>query len=75
MFPHLTSELAMQRRGALLATADRRRVFGRTARRATDAGDVMAADAVSVAPLMRLPIPSDRPACAASTSSATQNAA
>jgi len=75
MFPHLTSELAMQRRGALLATADRRRVFGRTARRAAAAGDVMAADAVSVAPLRRLPVLSDGLACGAATSPATQNAA
>jgi len=75
MFPHLTSELAMQRRGALLATADRRRIFGRTARRATGAGTLMAADAEPVAPLMRLPLRADEPASAPATSSATQNAA
>jgi hypothetical protein len=53
MYPQFTSEVARQRRQAYIAVADRRRLFGRTARVA-DVGD--AVDASSLAHLVELPV-------------------
>ena len=54
MYPQFTTEVAAQRRQALTAVADRRRLFGRRTRAA--AADAVAVDTVSLAHLVRLPV-------------------
>ena len=58
MYPQHTSELAVQRRQAYQATADRQRRFGRRARAAADLGGLAAADTTHLARPTLLPAPS-----------------
>jgi hypothetical protein len=55
MYPQFTSEVAAQRRQALTAFADRRRLFGRR-NRAAETVDAIAVDTVSLAHLVHLPV-------------------
>jgi hypothetical protein len=55
MYPQFTTEVAAQRRQALTAFADRRRLFGRRTRTAATA-DAVAVDTVSLAHLVHLPV-------------------
>ncbi len=57
MYPQFTSELAAQRRRALTAVADRRRMFGRKAQRPAEAA--YAAGPGSLARLVELPVRPD----------------
>ena len=54
MYPQFTTEVAAQRRQALTAFADRRRLFGRRNRAA--AADALAVDTISLAHLVHLPV-------------------
>jgi hypothetical protein len=54
MYPQFTTEVAAQRRQALTAFADRRRLFGRRNRAA--AADAFAVDTISLAHLVHLPV-------------------
>ena len=56
MYPQFTTEVAAQRRQALLAVADRRRLFGRRNRAAAEASDAGAVDSFSLAHLVQLPV-------------------
>lgn len=55
MYPQYTTEVAAQRRQALTAFADRRRMFGRR-NRAAAAAEAFAADTTSLAHLVHLPV-------------------
>jgi hypothetical protein len=55
MFPQYSTEVAAQRRQALTAFADRRRVFGRR-NRPVVAEDAFAVDTTSLAHLVHLPV-------------------
>jgi hypothetical protein len=55
MFPQYSTEVAAQRRQALTAFADRRRLFGRR-NRAAVTEDAFAVDTTSLAHLVHLPV-------------------
>lgn len=56
MFSEFSTEVAAHRRRALTSVADRRRLFGRRARAAAVADGAVAADTVSLAHLVHLPV-------------------
>ena len=57
MYSEFTTEVAAQRRRALTAIADRRRLFGRRSRAAAAVADeAVAVDTISLAHLVHLPV-------------------